>query len=94
MTLTKEDIKAAEEYAIECLNSTIPMYNSKQSFLAGVMHEREKGKIQPIPYQCCPVCNGAGKVISDGFTSTVYQICRVCNDAKIIPMYAPEPPKI
>lgn len=40
-----------------------------------------------VPYQCCPVCNGTGKVIADGFTSAVFQTCRVCNGAMIIPMY-------
>jgi hypothetical protein len=40
-----------------------------------------------VPYQCCPVCNGAGKTVADGFTSSVYQTCKVCNGAMIIPMH-------
>lgn len=38
-----------------------------------------------VPYQCCPVCNGRGEVVADGFTSSVYQKCTVCDGQKIIP---------
>lgn len=40
-----------------------------------------------VPYQCCPLCNGNGQTVADGFTSSVYQTCKVCNGAKIIPMH-------
>lgn len=40
-----------------------------------------------VPYQCCPLCNGNGKTIADGFISSVYQTCKVCNGAMIIPMH-------
>ncbi len=40
-----------------------------------------------IPYQCCPVCNGTGKILGDGFTNSIYQTCKVCNGAMIIPMH-------
>jgi hypothetical protein len=40
-----------------------------------------------VPYQCCPVCNGNGKTVADGFTSSVYQTCKVCLGAMIIPMH-------
>lgn len=43
--------------------------------------------LEAVPYQCCPVCNGIGKVLADGFTSAVYQTCKVCNGAMIIPMH-------
>ena len=40
-----------------------------------------------VPYQCCPLCNGNGQTVADGFTSSVYQTCKVCNGAMIIPMH-------
>ena len=40
-----------------------------------------------VPYQCCPVCNGTGQTFADNFTSTLYDICKVCNGAKVIPMH-------
>lgn len=40
-----------------------------------------------VPYQICPVCNGAGQVVAHGFTSSVYETCTVCHGAKIIPMH-------
>ncbi len=40
-----------------------------------------------VPYQCCPLCNGNGQTVADGFTSSVYQTCKVCNGARIIPMH-------
>lgn len=43
--------------------------------------------LETIPYQRCPVCNGAGRTVADGFTSAVYQTCKACNGAMIIPMH-------
>ena len=43
--------------------------------------------LSAVPYQCCPLCNGNGQTVSDGFTSSVYQTCKVCNGARIIPMH-------
>lgn len=40
-----------------------------------------------VPYQVCPLCNGTGQTIADGFTSAVYKVCKVCNGAMIIPMH-------
>ena len=40
-----------------------------------------------VPYQCCPLCNGNGQTVADGFTSNVYQTCKVCNGARIISMH-------
>ena len=40
-----------------------------------------------VPYQCCPLCNGNGQTVADGFTSSVYQTCKVCNGVRIIPMH-------
>lgn len=40
-----------------------------------------------VPYQCCPVCGGIGQTIADGFTSSVYQKCKVCNGACVIPQH-------
>ena len=40
-----------------------------------------------VPYQCCPVCDGKGQVVADGFTSAAYQPCVVCKGTMIIPMH-------
>lgn len=48
---------------------------------------REDEKQDYVPYQGCPICDGAGRVIADGFTSSVYQTCTVCSGHKIIPMH-------
>ena len=40
-----------------------------------------------VPYQCCPVCDGKGQVVAEGFTSAIYQQCVVCKGTMIIPMH-------
>ena len=40
-----------------------------------------------VPYQTCPLCNGYGEILQDGFTSSVYKTCSICNGGKIIPMH-------
>jgi len=51
------------------------------------MEEIKYKIVDAIPYQVCPLCNGNGKVLADGFTSNVYATCPVCNDQRIIPMH-------
>jgi len=41
-----------------------------------------------IPFQCCPLCNGNGRVLAGGSSVNVYQTCTVCNGNKVIPMIA------
>lgn len=60
----------------------------RNQMLSNVLSEQPKKDV--IPYQCCPVCNGHGRVLADGFTSNVYQMCKVCNGAMIIPMSVSE----
>jgi len=36
--------------------------------------------------QVCPICKGAGIIIADGFTSSVFQQCPKCNGERTIPM--------
>lgn len=40
-----------------------------------------------VPYQKCPVCDGTGKTVADGFLRDIYQTCKVCNGERIIPMH-------
>ena len=40
-----------------------------------------------IPYQGCPVCQGEGQILADGFTSNVYQVCPCCKGDRKILMY-------
>ena len=49
--------------------------------------EKAPEQTEYIPYQCCPVCNGLGQVLADGFIRAVYQPCKVCHGAMIIPMH-------
>lgn len=39
-----------------------------------------------VPYQKCPLCDGTGQSLTDGFTS-IYDTCSVCKGIKIIPMF-------
>ena len=41
--------------------------------------------ITTVPYQRCPVCNGEGRIPSQGYTSSCFDTCTVCNGKKIIP---------
>lgn len=34
--------------------------------------------------QKCPICDGEGRVTSNGLSSSVHQVCSVCKGAKII----------
>lgn len=43
--------------------------------------------LKVVPYQACPICSGSGQVLANGYTSSIYTICSVCNGAKIIPMH-------
>ena len=43
-----------------------------------------------IPYQICPVCNGAGEVMADLNQSKLNtNPCETCGGSKVIPMYMP-----
>ena len=35
-------------------------------------------------WQKCPICDGEGRVTSNGLSSSVHQVCPVCKGAKII----------
>lgn len=43
--------------------------------------------IKTVPYQYCPICNGIGQVLADGCTANIFQPCKVCKGAMIIPQY-------
>lgn len=56
---------------------------------------KQKVKVlEVVPYQVCPLCNGSGNNLADGFTSAVYQPCKVCYGSRIIPMYIIERDKL
>ena len=42
-----------------------------------------------VPFQECPICDGSGKILQDGFTSGSYQTCPTCDGKRIIPEYHP-----
>ena len=51
--------------------------------------EKKSQKYTDVPYQYCPVCEGTGQTVTVyEFMSPVYQICKVCNGAMIIPMHS------
>jgi hypothetical protein len=35
-------------------------------------------------WQVCPICNGSGEILADGYTSSVYQQCPTCSGNRII----------
>ena len=35
-------------------------------------------------WQKCPICDGEGRVTSNGLSSSVHQVCPTCNGARII----------
>ena len=35
-------------------------------------------------WQKCPICDGEGRITSNGLSSSVHQVCPVCKGAKII----------
>ena len=35
-------------------------------------------------WQKCPICDGEGRVTSNGLSSSVHQVCSLCKGAKII----------
>ena len=42
--------------------------------------------VDVVPYQKCPLCDGSGETIADGFINGVTQTCKVCKGERIIPM--------
>lgn len=68
-------------------SAKITVANQRAAFKEGAEWEAERGK--SVPYQCCPICNGLGKVLAPNCTSSIYVTCDVCKGAKIIPMYTP-----
>lgn len=52
---------------------------------------KEDGGVQLGEWQCCPVCNGNGQILADGFTSMVYQQCPTCAGNRIIQKPVIEP---
>ena len=43
-----------------------------------------------VPYQKCPLCDGIGQVLQDGFTNGFFKTCTTCttcSGSKIIPMH-------
>ena len=43
-------------------------------------------------WQKCPICDGEGRVTSNGVSSSVHQMCPVCKGAKIISELTGLPP--
>ena len=35
-------------------------------------------------WQCCPVCDGNGQILADGFISSIYQQCPTCSGQRMI----------
>lgn len=45
-------------------------------------------------WQKCPICDGEGRVTSNGLSSSVHQVCSVCKGAKIISELNGLPPSL
>jgi len=45
-------------------------------------------------WQKCPICDGEGRITSNGLSSSVHQVCSVCKGAKIISQLNGLPPSL
>lgn len=43
-------------------------------------------------WQKCPICDGEGRITSNGLSSSVHQVCPVCKGARIISELTGLPP--
>lgn len=85
--MTKEQFVTKWNVGYEDLEQKLEVAAEMMADLNSLESEISTETVKAIPFQCCPICLGAGRVTADGFTSNVYQVCRVCKGAKIIPMH-------
>ena len=45
-------------------------------------------------WQKCPICDGEGRITSNGLSSSVHQVCPTCNGARIISELNGLPPSL
>lgn len=61
--------------------------------------ERAKAALPPETFrannawQCCPICDGAGRVTPIGISSATFEVCTVCRGKKIISTLNGLPPE-
>ena len=76
-------LSGTQNFTIEIL---VEICSGLEMELGHLLRSDEVKTTITIPYQCCPVCNGQGRTIADGFTSNFYQTCKVCKGAMVLPM--------
>jgi len=88
--MTKEQISKLIESRLGFTNGwSIPRKDYKKTcdeIALEIMSKLGTYHIPVVPYQACPICNGSGEIVADGFTSGIMQACSVCHGEKIIPM--------
>jgi len=64
--------------------------DTPEQFISATTHMQKQESFpiySALPYQACPICQGQGRTLSDGFTTNVFNTCTVCDGRKIIPMH-------
>jgi DnaJ-class molecular chaperone len=64
--------------------NNFPVCDKCKSAIKGITQQKTSSF---IPYQHCPICQGTGQTLADGFISSVFQTCKCCHGNMIIPMY-------
>lgn len=83
----KEELKKELRHIFNSGANPIRVAEMVETFIDRRYVVKNDTVLATVPYQCCPVCNGAGQTIADGFTTGVFQTCKVCNGAMIIPQH-------
>ncbi len=92
--LTSQQYKIVEEAFFRDAEDGVTLkdwfYDAEQQDFYGKLFEPQKDVVPCVPYQLCPKCNGQG-IVSNNYSSSVYDKCNVCHGSMIIPMCVVEP---
>lgn len=78
-------LQSFEEYFKYATPEEISAEVEKINQLYGSPKTKQPQQPQYVPYQCCPVCSGSGRIPSMG--TATQGVCPTCNGARIIPMH-------
>jgi hypothetical protein len=55
-------------------------WNRFEEFIRAIPEE----KYGTVSWELCPKCQGEGKLLNDGTSSSVHRICDICNGGKVV----------